>query len=76
LPIENKSGKWELSLVIPIDVFLLNKLNTLDGLDAKGNFYKCGDNLKVPHFLSWNPIENEKPNFHLPQFFGKILFSY
>ncbi|GHV56952.1 hypothetical protein FACS1894182_04620 [Bacteroidia bacterium] len=76
LPVENQSGKWELSLVIPLEVFSLNGINTLDGLEAKGNFYKCGDNLKVPHYLSWNPIKNEKPNFHLPQFFEKISFNY
>jgi hypothetical protein len=75
LPIENRSGKWELSLVIPADVFFLNKINTFDGLQAKGNFYKCGDNLKTPHFLSWNPIKNEEPNFHLPPFFGRLLFN-
>jgi hypothetical protein len=84
LPIENKSGKWELSLIIPQEVFLsdkislspLSSLNSLDGLEVKGNFYKCGDNLQVPHFLSWNPIKTEKPNFHLPAFFGKISFNY
>jgi hypothetical protein len=57
-----------------MDVFLLNKFNTLDGLEAGGNFYKCGDHLKVPHFLSWNPIKTEKPDFHLPAFFGKMRF--
>jgi hypothetical protein len=75
LPFENKSGKWELSLVIPIDVFYLNELNIFDEKHAKGNFYKCGDNLKVPHFLSWNPIKSEMPNFHLSDFFGKLLFD-
>jgi hypothetical protein len=75
LPVENKSGKWELSLVIPVDVFILNKINTFDGMQAKGNFYKCGDNLKVSHFLSWNPIKNDKPNFHLSQFFGELVFD-
>jgi hypothetical protein len=76
LPIENKSGKWELSLIVPVDVFSINKISTFNGLHAKGNFYKCGDKLQTPHFLSWNPIENEKPDFHLPQFFGELFFSY
>jgi hypothetical protein len=75
LPVENQSGKWELSLIIPIDVFSIHTINTLDGLQAKGNFYKCGDNLEIPHFLSWNPIHSENPNFHLPAFFGKLLFE-
>jgi hypothetical protein len=75
LPLKNQSGKWELSLIIPIDVFSKQTINALDGLQAKGNFYKCGDNLKTPHFLSWNPIKNENPNFHLPAFFGEFLFE-
>jgi hypothetical protein len=75
LPLENQSGAWKLSLVIPVDMFILNPLESLDGLYAKGNFYKCGDKLKVPHFLSWNPIKSEGPDFHLPPCFGDLLFD-
>ena len=75
LPVANLSGKWEVSLIIPIEVFLLNEIPSLDGIHAKSNFYKCGDKLKTPHFLSWNPIKSEEPNFHLPEFFGEIYFS-
>ena len=39
-----------------------------DGLRARMNLYKCGDDLSHPHFLSWQPIEAPKPNFHLPAF--------
>ena len=74
-PVENLSGKWEVSLVIPLKVFRLDKIHSLDGIQAKGNFYKCGDLLKVPHYLSWNPIKSEQPNFHLPAFFGEICFE-
>ena len=35
---------------------------------------KCGDDLTVPHFLSWNPIKTEKPDFHRPEFFGTVKF--
>ncbi len=41
----------------------------------KANFYKCGDELQTPHFLSWNPIEIEKPDFHRPDFFGTLRFE-
>ena len=36
------------------------------------NFYKCGDRCSRPHFLSWSPIDCEEPNFHKPEFFGKV----
>jgi hypothetical protein len=72
-PVDNQSGKWDLSLIIPTDVFAT--INRFDGLPAKGNFYKCGDKLKTPHFLSWNLIESDNPNFHLPAFFGELVFE-
>ena len=74
-PIENRSGDWEVSLVISKEIFYPDVTKTFDKIKAKGNFYKCGDCLQTPHFLSWNPIQNEIPNFHLPCFFGELLFE-
>ena len=45
------------------------------GRTLHGNFYKCGDLLQVPHFLSWNPIQLPKPCFHCPEFFGELIFK-
>lgn len=47
----------------------------LDGKTMKGNFYKCGDKLQTPHFLSWSPIGLERPMFHCPAFFGTLSFE-
>lgn len=66
---------WELTLVIPFEIFDRHTFQTLRGKQAKGNFYKCGDCLPVPHFLSWAPIDNPTPNFHLPQYFGSLWFQ-
>ena len=41
----------------------------------KANFYKCGDKLSVPHYLSWNPVTTEKPDFHRPEYFGLLEFA-
>lgn len=73
--IENLSGKWELSLIIPVETFLLDNLKSFDGLKAKGNFYKCGDDLIEPHFLSYFPIPTPQPDFHLSEFFGCLDFE-
>ena len=67
--------KWELALRIPISTFFQHNLNSFDGLMAKGNVYKCGDKLPVPHFISWNPIKTETPDFHRSEFFGEIIFE-
>lgn len=65
---------WEVALVIPFSTYFLHQLTSMDGRTVRANFYKCGDKLATPHFLSWNPITWEKPNFHLPDFFGQLQF--
>lgn len=66
---------WEVALIIPYTVFFKHTITTLDGKTVKANFYKCGDELQAPHFVSWNPIEIEKPDFHRPDFFGTLEFE-
>jgi len=66
---------WELALVVPTSVFFKHDIKSMAGKTVKANFYKCGDALKVPHFISWNPITIEKPDFHRPDFFGEIHFE-
>jgi len=66
--------KWEVALRLPLKTFFYHKIGNLEGLMAKGNAYKCGDNLPVPHFVSWNSIQTKTPDFHRPEFFGQILF--
>ena len=63
---------WEAALVVPYTVFFKHQITSLDGKEIKANFYKCGDELQTPHFLSWNPIEIEQPDFHRPDFFGTL----
>lgn len=63
---------WEVALIIPYSTFFLHTITSLDGKRIRANFYKCGDGLKTPHFLSWNPIGLETPNFHCPDFFGML----
>ena len=71
----NGDFNWEMILYIPLEVFEFDAISSLKGLTCKGNFYKCGDDLPNPHFLSWNRIESPEPNFHLPAYFGEIVFQ-
>ncbi|MCU7549258.1 carbohydrate-binding family 9-like protein [Chitinophagaceae bacterium LB-8] len=66
---------WELSISIPLDVFVHHTLTTINGKQCRANFYKCGDLLPEPHFISWSRISSAEPNFHLPQFFGTLRFE-
>lgn len=75
----NMEGKamvsWELTIVIPFESFWHHDIKSLKGQMAKVNFYKCGDELPQPHYMSWSPIEADEPNFHLPEFFGLATFE-
>lgn len=41
----------------------------------RANLYKCADKSSHPHWLTWSPVDFPKPKFHLPQFFGKLVFE-
>lgn len=75
--VTNGSAKaqWELTVVIPLTTFVHHQLHSLKGLQIKGNFFKCGDALAIPHYLSWKEIKSDTPNFHLPEFFGCMQFE-
>jgi len=67
--------EWQMALVVPKESFFKHELKDLSGLEARANFYKCGDLLPTPHFLSWNKIASAAPDFHRPEFFGKLHFE-
>ncbi|MBK3519137.1 carbohydrate-binding family 9-like protein [Carboxylicivirga marina] len=72
IDIANTPTKWSMDIIIPQAIFGEHKSLFTKGQVFNVNFYKCGDKQKEPHFLSWNAIENETPNFHLPAFFGSM----
>lgn len=74
-PVEGKSGQWELSLILPKELFYLDGITAFDGLTAKGNFYKCGDDLRQPHFVTWNAVGSKTPDYHLSAYFGGLSFE-
>ena len=76
-PFAEREGdcSWEVALSVPYAAFFKHRLEPLCGREVKANFYKCGDELRTPHFLSWNPIHTEKPDFHRPDFFGSLEFE-
>lgn len=75
--IEASEGQfeWSITIAIPISVYSLSKFSPLSGRKVRANFYKCGDKTPRPHYLSWNPVGTERPNFHTPEYFGFIEFE-
>ncbi len=68
-------NRWSLKIEIPASALFKHKLEAWDGVKARMNLYKCGDNLSHPHFLSWNPIDVPAPDFHRPEFFREVVFE-
>ncbi|MDR3653038.1 MAG: carbohydrate-binding family 9-like protein [Paludibacter sp.] len=64
---------WELTVKIPLRIMGIDP----NHLPKKimGNFYKCADGTDSPHYVTWNPVKTERPDFHRPEFFGELLFE-
>jgi hypothetical protein len=75
-PVPEKKGSfsWTLTAAIPLTVFYRHQVSELKGKRFRANFYKCGDKLSVPHYVTWNPVGTEKPDFHQPEYFGLLEF--
>lgn len=76
-PFPERKGRcdWELLIAIPISCFPYSDIKSFSDLNTTANFYKCGDHTSVPHYLSWNAIRTERPDFHQPGFFGSVYFE-
>ena len=75
-PVKERKGRffWTITIAIPVEVFFQHKIKTLKGKTFKANFYKCGDKLSVPHYVTWNPVGTDKPDYHRPEYFGQLKF--
>jgi hypothetical protein len=67
---------WTLEYRLPIEI--LEKYSPIirpkPGVKWRANFYKCADRTSHPHWLTWSLVENDRPNFHLPEYFGTLKF--
>lgn len=68
---------WTLEYKIPFDI--LSNYIPVDkpkpGTVWRANLYKCADNTSHPHWITWAPVDHPKPNFHLPEYFGRLTFE-
>jgi hypothetical protein len=68
-------GFWGVEFAVPVSFIALYCPGfTLEkGRVITANFYKCGDETKTPHYLVWNRIDTEKPDYHRPECFGRLV---
>lgn len=68
---------WTIECRIPLS--MLKKFSNVTaparGVKWKANFYKTASQSTNPHWITWSYVNNPKPNFHLPQFFGTLIFK-
>lgn len=73
----DKPTTWTLEYKIPFS--LLERFIQIErpgpGITWRANFYKCADQSSHPHWLTWAPVTNPKPSFHLPRYFGVLEFE-
>ncbi len=76
-PFDIRTGdfQWNLVVMIPASCLVHDPGLTFSGLSGTANFFKCGDELPDPHFVTWNPVGTPEPDYHQPEFFGMIDFE-
>jgi hypothetical protein len=68
---------WTLEYRIPLA--MLEKYSKVThpqkGVKWRANFYKIAENNSNHHYITWSFVDNPKPDFHLPKFFGTLIFE-
>ena len=68
---------WTIEFKLPLNVLkhYAPISHPQKGVKWKANFYKTASTTSNPHYLTWSFVDNPKPDFHLPQFFGLLEFN-
>ena len=65
---------WTVDLTVPFE-FIKKHIPDYEfkkGLKHPANVYKCGDETEFPHWGCWKMVSREKPDFHIPSYFGTM----
>ncbi len=72
-----KDTIWTVEYSIPFD--MLQRYRAMEapepGTIWRANLYKCADDTSHPHWLTWAPVGRPRPDFHVPEFFGHLVFE-
>lgn len=68
---------WTIECRIPLKILrdYTEVTTPAPGVEWRANFYKTGSKTSNPHYYTWSPVSNPVPNFHLPAYFGKVVFQ-
>ncbi|WP_399538678.1 carbohydrate-binding family 9-like protein [uncultured Paenibacillus sp.] len=67
----------ELAFRIPFGFLagIFSGFQPVRGSLIRGNFYKSGDRTPEPHYVSWNFVTADKPDFHRSIDFGELCLG-
>lgn len=68
----DEPAEWTFTVSIPWTVL---GVKPHKGMRMTGNFYACAGKAPHPYYLSWAPIDTDKPDFHRPEFFGDFILD-
>ena len=62
---------WGVKAILTKD-FLCDIYNIVDFdyTKVKANFYKCGDECEIPHYIAFSPVTTLPPGYHNPECFA------
>jgi hypothetical protein len=69
---------WTVEYRLPFAVvkkYCFGARNPAPDVIWRANFYKCADATSHPHWLTWSFIDHPTPQFHLPRYFGTLVFE-
>lgn len=68
---------WTLDYTVPFE-FIKKYIPDYEfkkGLEHPANVYKCGDETAIEHYGCWCMVDREKPDFHIPSYFGRMTIE-
>lgn len=69
-----QDNSWQVELVIPFKVIEELTSKAVNLKTWFGNFYRCGGRIE-PQYAVWNTIDVPQPDYHRPEYFGKLVFE-
>lgn len=70
--VEGTTAQWTLDVAIP---WALLGIEPHKGLKMRANVYACASKTNPPYYLSFAPVNLEKPDYHRPEFFVDIMLD-
>lgn len=66
---------WEIALTVPITAFWRHNYSTLSDKTFLVNVYNCVGKIGDRQYVTWNPIDTPKPDFHRTEYFRRLYFE-